>query len=166
MIKDNLCFFRCLSYYLFKDIYHSVELRQVFFPNEKPATYKGIALSDLKRIEVHYNINIRVLALIPKKVKTKISKKGTSCTLKCIRGSLMEVDQGARVMTLNLYNHHFSLVTDMDKYTQFHMGTKCHRLFQSEYNLRRHSNIKQDCTKVKFIYKGGVYRNKPLFSRD
>ena len=78
----------------------------------------------------------------------------------------MEVNQGARVMTLNLYNHHFSLVTDMDKYTQFHMCTKRRRLFQSEYNLRRHTNIKQDCTKVKFIYKGGVYRNKTsIFER-
>ena len=50
VIKDNLCFFRCLSYYLFKDIYHSGELLQVFFPNETPATYKGIALSHLNRI--------------------------------------------------------------------------------------------------------------------
>ena len=78
----------------------------------------------------------------------------------------MEVEQGARVMTLNLYNRHFSLVTDMDNYSQFHMYTKCRQLFQSEYNLCRHTNIQQDCTKVKFIYKGGVYRNKTsIFER-
>ena len=61
-------------------------------------------------------------------------------------------------MTLNLYNHHFSLVTDLDKYTQFHMCHECRRLFQSEYNL--YTNIKKDCTKVNFIYQGGIYRNK------
>ena len=78
----------------------------------------------------------------------------------------MEVEVGARVMTLNLHNHHFSLVTDMEKYTQFHMCTKCLRLFQSEYNLRRHTNIKKDCTRVRFIYKGGVYKNTPtIFER-
>ena len=90
----------------------------MFFPNETPATYKGIAPRELNKIEAHYDITIRVLSLIPKKSKTKNSKKGTSCTLKCVRGFLMEVEEGARVMTLNLYNHHFSLVTDMDKYTQ------------------------------------------------
>ena len=102
VVKDRMCFSRCLSYYLFKNTSHSLELLQLFFPNETPATYKGIALSDLNRIEAHYNINIRVLSLIPKNVKTKKSKKGTSCTPKCVRGSLLEVDKGVRVMTLNL----------------------------------------------------------------
>ena len=70
------------------------------------------------------------------------------------------------MMTLNLHDHHFSLVVDMDKYTQFHMCPKCRRLFQSEYNLRRHTNIKKDCTRVRFIYKGGVYKNTPtIFER-
>ena len=125
VVKDNLCFFRCLSHYLFKDTSHSVELLQVFFSNETPATYRGITLHQLNKIEAYYDITIRVLSLIPKKVKTKNSKKGTSCTLKCVRGSLLEVEEGALVRTLNLYNHHFSLGTDMDKYTQFHMCTRC-----------------------------------------
>ena len=143
-----------------------MELLQLFFPNETVSTYKGISLSDLARIEVHYGITIRVLSLIPKKAKTKKYKRGPSCTLKYVRGSLMEVEVGAQVMTLSLHNHHFSLVTDMEKYTQFHMCTKCRRLFQSEYNLRRHTNIKKDCTRVRFIYKGGVYKNKPtIFER-
>ena len=97
------------------------ELLQVFFPNETPATYKGIALSDLNRTEVHYNITIRVLSLIPKKLKTKNSKKGTSCTLKCVRGSLIEVQEGARVMTLNLYNHQSS-----DRHGQVHSVSHVH----------------------------------------
>ena len=63
-------------------------------------------------------------------------------------------------MTLNMYNHHFSLVTHMQKYTQFHMCTKCRHLFQSAYNLPKHTNIKKDFTKVGFIYLGGIYRNK------
>ena len=75
---------------------------------------------------------IRVLLLIPKKVKNKVVsskfknlKKEVLCTLKCIRGNLIEVEVGKKVMMLNLYNYHFSLVTDLDKYTQFHMCTKC-----------------------------------------
>ena len=72
VVKDNLSLFRCLSYYLFKDTSHSREPLQVFFPNETPATYKGIALSDLNRIEVQFNITIRVLSLIPKKFKTSV----------------------------------------------------------------------------------------------
>ena len=163
VLRDNLCFFRCLSHFLFQKTSHCVELLQLSFPNETVSTYKGISLSNLARIEVHYGITIRVLSLIPKKAQTKIYKRGPSCTLKCLRGSLMEVEVGARVMTLNLHNHHFSLVTDMEKYTQFHMCTKCRRLFQSEYNLRRHTNIKKDCTRIRFIYKGGVYKNKPTF---
>ena len=125
VLRDNLCFFRCLSHFLFQKTSHRVELLQLFFPNETVSTYKGISLSDLARIEVHYGITIRVLSLIPKKAKTKIYKRGPSCTLKCVRGSLMEVEVGARVMMLNLHYHHFSLVTDMEKYTQFHMCTKC-----------------------------------------
>ena len=166
VLRDNLCFFRCLSHFLFQNTSHFVELLQLFFHNETVSTYKGIYLSDLARIEAHYSITIRVLSLILKKDKTKRSKRGPSCTLKCVRGSLMEVEVSARVMTLNLHNHHFSLVTDMEKYTQFHMCTKCRRLFRSEYNLHRHTNIKKDCTRVRFIYKGGVYKNTPtIFER-
>ena len=166
VLRDNLCFFRCLSHFLFQNTTHCVELLQLFFPNEKPSTYKGICLSDLARIEAHYGITIRVLSLIPKKEKTKNCKRGPFCALKCVRGSLLEVEVGTQVMTLNLHDHHFSLVVDMEKYTQFHMCPKCHRLFQSEYNLRRHTNIKKDCTRVRFIYKGGVYKNTPtIFER-
>ena len=146
---------------------------QLFFPGQTQRTYQGIAQTDLKRIEAMYDITIRVLSLIPNKEKSKgVSsqmknlKKGVSCTLKCTRGNLMEVEEGKKVMTLNLYNYPFSLVTDLEKYTQFHMCTKCQGLFQLEYNQRRHTNIKKDCTKVSFIYQRGVYRNKPsVFSK-
>ena len=100
VLRDNLCFFRCLSHFLFQNTSHCVEQLQPFFPNETVSTYKGISLSDLARIthKAHYGITIRVLSLIPKKDKTKTYKRGPSCTLKCVRGALMEVEVGARVM--------------------------------------------------------------------
>ena len=133
VIKDKLCFFRCLSFYFFNDTSHCEELLQLFFPGQTQRTYQGIALNDLNRIEAKYDITIRVYLLIPKKDNSNSStfkqlKKEVLCSVKCVRGNLMEVEDGIKVMRLNLYNHHFSLVTD----TQFHMCTKCWRLFQSE----------------------------------
>ena len=166
--QDNLCFFRCLAHYLTGDVEQHVDIFRDTFPNDKKENFKGFSLSDLGEIEKKYKIKINVFSLIPKKggkkstaANKKNRKTKDECTLKCIRGKLFLEQVGERVMNLNLYKKHFSLVTDMDKYTQFHMCRKCRRLFSSDYNLRRHTNIKRECTQVSFVYKGGIYRNPP-----
>ena len=45
---------------------------EIFFRDQKQSTYDGIALSDLNRIEAKYDINIRVLSVIPKKANIKV----------------------------------------------------------------------------------------------
>ena len=88
VIKDKLCFFRCLSFYLYNDTSHCEELLQLFFPGQTQRSYEGISLTDLNRVEAMYDITNRVLSPIPKKVKSKVVssksknlKKGVSCTL-------------------------------------------------------------------------------------
>ena len=48
----------------------------------------------------------------------------------------------------------------MPKYGELFSCTKCKRVFASRFNLKGHTSIKKDCTRVAFVYKGGVYRPK------
>ena len=45
VLKDHLCFFRCLSFYLFNNTSHCKELLELFFPGQTKTTYNGITLS-------------------------------------------------------------------------------------------------------------------------
>ena len=87
------------------------------------------------------------------KNKTKTKKKN----------KLMESNKPEKVLNLNLYKAHFSLVTDMDKYTLFHMCSKFQMFFHSKYNLRRNNSVKKDCIKVKCVYPGGSTVTRILF---
>ena len=62
------------------------------------------------------------------------------------------------VLTVNMPKNHLSLIVDMKKYGQVYSCDKCHKVFGSAYNLKRHMAVTKDCTKVRFLYKGGVYK--------
>ena len=149
--RDNLCFFRCLSHHLYKTLDRTVELFKEAYPDTCQKKFKGILLSDLDRLEKVFKIDIRVFKLSSTNKVTVVRSK--LCSSK-------------KVLNLNMYRNHLSLIVDMCKYGRVYSCEKCYKAFSSNYNLKRHTAVTKDCTKVRFIYKGGVYKpSRTIFQK-
>ena len=161
LIVDQLCFFRCLSFFLFKNLNRVTELFEKVYGCEKDiGSYEGVSMSELSLIETLFDINIQVFKMYKKRVS---STKEKSIAVKFMRKSLKS---SVRVMNLNLHRQHFSLIVNMKNYSKMYTCVKCNRVFTSNFNLKRHTNIRKECTRVNFVYKGGVYNvKKSVFQR-
>ena len=169
--KDNLCFFRCLSHHLHGTASRAEELLHKIYPNEKKETFKGLPLADIPLVEDVFKIEIRMFQLSlrknakSKKEEKKKKRKNNDCIVKSVKKPLkLGSSEKKSVMNINMYKRHSSLIVDMRKYGQVHECQKCHQIFTSHWGLQKHTGIKKDCTRVRFFYKGGVYRNpKSIF---
>ena len=147
--RDNLCFFRCLSYHLHKTTKETVTLFRKAFPGRDHRTFEGIKLADLEYLENLFQVNVLVFNL---GAGRKNSKK-----VKIVRSKLCGNSERS-VLILNMHKNHLSLIVDMKKYGKVYSCDKCHKVFGSAYNLKRHTAVTKDYTKVRFLYKGGVYK--------
>ena len=148
--KDNLCFFRCLSYHLTKSTDSTLQLFRKAYPDSDIATFKGITLPELDLLESLFDITVRVFSLQSGKVRVVRSK----------------LCRGTRYLNLNMHRGHLSLIVDMAKYGKVYNCEKCNKVFASTFNLKRHTAVTKDCTQVHFRYKGGVYKPaKSIFQR-
>jgi G:T-mismatch repair DNA endonuclease (very short patch repair protein) len=154
VIVDNLCFFRCLSFFLYKNLSHVDELFHRVYGEANINLFEGVKMSEMRVIEAVFQIRIQVYKLCKRKKACKGERK---VYVKFVRNSL---SNGDRVMNLNLHKNHLSLIVDMKKYGELFMCSKCKRVFASNFNLKRHTGIKKECTRVNFVYKGGVYNPK------
>ena len=160
IISDNLCFFRCLSFFLYKNTSHTEELFHRVYPDSDIKLYSGLSMNEMPLIETLFQISIQVYRLCRRK---KCEKKERKVHVKFVRNSMKK---NTRVMHLNLYHNHLSLIVDLKNYGELFVCKKCHKVFASHFNLKRHTNIKKECTKVNFIYKGGVYNcKKTIFQK-
>ena len=157
VLHDNLCFFRCLSFFLYRNLSHVSELFERVYGNSiTMREYRGLDMSQMNEIEKVLQVKIQVYKLC-KRSKKHMKKGDKSTYVKFIRSGMTN---GDRVMNLNLHKNHLSLIVDMQKYGELFACVKCKRVFASRYNLKRHTGIKKDCTRVSFRYKGGVYKPK------
>ena len=154
IISDNLCFFRCLSFFLYKDVNRVLEVFKKAYASRDIAEYEGLKMSEMEEMEKLFKIKIHIYTLC-RRVNVKKGEKRVY--VKFIRKSM---NNGDRIMNLNLHKKHLSLIVNMKTYGQLHMCSKCKRVFASSFNLKRHTGIKKECTRVNFVYKGGVYNTK------
>ena len=71
VIVDQLCFFRCLSFFLYKKSNHVTELFQrVYGCDIDIGSYEGTSMSELGTIEALFNINIQVFKMYEKRVSS------------------------------------------------------------------------------------------------
>ena len=144
--KDNLCFFRCLAYYLHQNTDNTETLFLQAYPGNNPSTFEGISLGDIDRLEQVFNVKVKVFSLCGSSNKLHV---------KVVRSKVCGQND---TMNLNIYRNHLSLITNFKLYGKVYSCEKCHHVFSSAFNLKRHTAITKDCTKVRFVYKGGVYR--------
>jgi G:T-mismatch repair DNA endonuclease (very short patch repair protein) len=162
--NDNMCFFRCLSYHIYKSTEKALDIFHVLYGQQDHTVFKGVPLCDIARIQNIFNININILQLCVR--KKGLDKRKNRTYVKSIKTTSSVQLQTGTLMCLNLYKKHVSLIINLKKYGQVYKCEKCRQVFTTSTGLKRHCGVKKDCTKVHFIYKGGVYRNnKTIFQR-
>jgi hypothetical protein len=154
---DNL--FRCLAVHRgasAKDVevpaktYYRQYLQQ---QDMTPADFKGLTLDDLMVLEQVFSLNVYVYDL----QKTEAG----DIAARLVRRSSYKYDD---TMNLNLYEQHFSYVSNMEKYSHSYLCSKCDRLWKHVGKLHRHERT---CTGYAiYKYPGGVYHTaKTVFDR-
>ena len=149
--NDNMCFFRCLALHLGASL-RALEspakrLREKLEKYSKKSYEEGVEVNMLTAIEDFFKTTINVYSLQENKVaeivqiSTKLFKK---------------------VMHLNLYENHFSCISNFTSFAKKYSCTICGRILAESCHLKRH--MAECTTEVTEIYCGGKYRN--IYSRS
>ena len=151
---DHLCLFRCLSLHrngtandvddlvdLWRHRYTEREYQELL-GNDVPASdFDGVQLSELPEFERLFEINVNMYSLEEDGVVLSVFKS---------------TERYDDTMVVNLYENHCSYVTNFSQYAKKFKCALCDRLFDDNYNFKRHANI---CDrKTLFRYPGGFYR--------
>ena len=151
---DDFCFFRCLSVFRGSDKQEcELDTKQLFqcyihrFDID-PSSFDGVKLFDFVEIEDLFQVNIVVYSLNETSAQlVHRSRKVFKDTIK-----------------LNLYENHFSLIHNLEKYSNVYLSVKCDQLWYQNMNYLQ--RIKHCTGKVNQHYLGGVYLNpKTVFEK-
>ena len=107
---------------------------EIYFP--------GVKMDDISELEICFNVKIMVYCL------------NSNGTVSLIYNSLSDNND---VMYLNLYDNHFSYITNFEKLVKRVQCDKCLKLFKRQWNLKRHYGNCYDRTRYSFP--GGFYSN-------
>ena len=144
-IEDNLCAFRCLAHFKYghkkiettsKELYRqwreynrseTDELLSELFPM-KAKSYKGLRFSDIPTFEQCFDVSVNVFSL----------QEDGSAQIIYRSVSGVETEKiSERVMNLNLYEAHFSLITNLSAYARSYSCRLCKRVYHSSKNARQ-----------------------------
>ena len=109
-----------------------------------PMHFEGVHLSDLPILEQKLQLNINVFELVEgedRKVMGKIVQRSHR--------------RYANTMNLNLFENHFSLITDQDHYCESFGCRLCGKQWKKFKSVKRHECTCDQVTKKKFV--GGSY---------
>ena len=145
---DNLCFFRALAIH---NGCHSKNLekaakeyfrRYLTASGIKERCFEGIDLEEVPDMEVLYKVNVTIYCLDEQGQATLISR------------SHRRFDS---TLYLNLFENHFSYITDIKNYCKSFECGRCGMLFPSHYRLKVHC---RRCNgNVRYFFPGGGYKN-------
>ena len=150
--KDNNCFFRCLA------LHQGAKINALEKPTKKIKKEledhigenfdEGVTIDHIPTIEIRYQIAINIMSL----------KEDGSADIVY----LSRLDY--RPLYLNLYENHFSYISNYNTYAKRFQCYGCDRTFNRAYNLNRHAKV--CCTEVEELYIGGKFKtNDTIFER-
>ena len=113
-----------------------------------PKHFEGAHLTDLPTLEQKLQLNINVFELMKDKDKKVLRK--------IVQHSHRRYPD---TMNLNVFENHFSLITDLDHYCQSFRCRQCGKHWKKFKSLKRHEQTCDQVTKKKFV--GGSYHSKP-----
>jgi len=148
LIKDKLCFFRCLAFHTHPFLYRKKRdefERQValfyteyrsYTDNTSNTNFEGVTMKDLPSLENCFKININIFKLY----------KDSSCSAVYKSLSLFE-----NTMNLNQYGNHLSYIADIHSYSQKFQCSYCSKLFRRKDALKRHENSCETKRRLRFV---------------
>ena len=140
---DNFCFFCCLKYHRgnIKKVKEFLDIwkKQRNFTND--VSFLGVKMDDISELEICFNV----------KVVYCLNSNGTVSLL------YNSLSNNTDVIYLNMYDNHFSYITNFEKLVKRFQCDKCLKLFKRQWNLKRHYSNCYDRTKYSFP--GGFYSN-------
>jgi hypothetical protein len=121
---DNLCFFRILAVHRgvpVKDVEVPAKTyyRQYLQQDMTPADFKGVTLDNLVVLEQVFSLNVYVYDLQ--------ETEAGNIAARLVRRSPYSFED---TMNLNMYEQHFSYVSNMKKYSHSYLCSKCDRLWK------------------------------------
>jgi len=158
LIKDNLCFFRCLSLHTHPFLYtkqhaaDAFEKQVISFYNEyqsyisnktHPSKFEGVTLQDIPSLEACFRVNINIFKL----------HEDSSCSAVYKSPHLFE-----NAMNLNQYGNHLSFITDIQVFCQKFQCSYCTKLFKRKDAWRRHEKTCETKRNLNFV--GGFFKPK------
>ena len=148
--NDHLCFFRCLAIAKFGKTYHNCNLKVKELFNQycehfrvNPQDFKGVELIDFPQLETFYETQLFAMFL---------KQDGSAKTLYLSQASF------PTKIYLNVFENHLSLITDIKRYSKQFICNRCQKVSTKMSHHLRHQS-KCDAN-VKYVFPGGVYRNK------
>ena len=148
--KDHLCFFRCLAIGKFGKTRYNCNLKakELFYQycehfRVNPQDFKGVKLTGFPQLETFYETQLFAMFL---------KEDGSVKTLYFSLASFPSK------IYLNVFQDHLSLITDIKMYSKQFICSGCDKVSTRMLDSKRHQS-KCDAN-VKYVFPGGVYRNK------
>ena len=151
--NDKLCFFRALVVHRGVDHNPTSKFEAAVKETFKdiiagnPFSFEGVMLDNIPALEIKLEMNINVFEL---------QQEDKLIVGRVVQHSFHKYKD---TMNLNVYEDHFSLITNLDRYCQSFECPCCHKLWKQLFRLNHHLKICTQVTKRKFI--GGSYQNEP-----
>ena len=150
LYNDHLCFFRCLAIAKFGKKYHNCNLKakELFDQYCKqfrvnPLDFKGVKLTDFPQLETFYETQLFAMFL---------KQDGSAKMLYLSQASF------PTKIYLNVFRNHLSLITDIKMYSKQYICNQGQKVSTRMLDSKLHQ---AKCnTIVKYVFPGGVYKNK------
>ena len=150
--QDNLCFFRCLKVHLNnqnKNIKDYLKMWLNFTNTQIPTEFPGVLIEDVINLEKCFEVKIILYSL------------NANGTVSHIYETMSEYQSK---MYLNVFQNHFSYITNFDQFAKKFQCDKCGKIFKRLWNMKTHYKTCYDRTK--YIFPGGFYESKStIFER-
>jgi hypothetical protein len=152
--NDLLCFFRCLAVLTdctcsdgkctCKTVSERTTKRlfqhYLECTNMSPEEFLGIEECDLIKLEDYFNVGIYVFALGQNREATVIWRSKRTFP---------------RRLNLNVHDHHFSYIRNLESYSNSYTCVVCQRCFNKSGNYNRHTCAIEDVSRL--VFKGGEF---------